>query len=192
MADPEKLVLMATIRTAHGLKGELNVTSYASNPVELNRYGILYSDDGREFKILKIYKKTKRVIVLFDGISNRNDAEKLRNLNLYVKRQSFKDEELKEDEFFHADLEGMKIFDATGKYWGAICGIYDFGAGTVIELCGDTLKKKFMLPFTKTAVLDIDMNENKMLIDPIAAGLYDMNMKKNNIESQSDSVESVS
>ncbi|MBL0848648.1 MAG: ribosome maturation factor RimM [Candidatus Liberibacter ctenarytainae] len=181
MTKLEKPVLIATIGKPHGLRGELYINSYTRNPMELSCYDILYSNDEREFRILDLYKKNKRFIILFDGINDRHAAENLHNLDLYVQRQDFPDEELEEDEFFHTDLEGMKTFDSQDKYWGTVCGIYDFGAGTVLELENDSLQKKFMIPFTKCAVLDINMEENRILIDPVVSGLHSMTKKDKKI-----------
>ncbi|AHA27612.1 ribosome maturation factor RimM [Candidatus Liberibacter americanus] len=185
MVGAEKLILMATIGSSHGLNGGLYVNSYANDPMELERY-TLYSNDGREFSISEVYEHNKRYIVFFDGINDRTAAEKLRNLDLYVNREDFKDEELEEDEFFHADLERMETFDIKGKYWGNICGIYDFGAGTIIEIKSDNVEKKFLIPFTKEAVLNVNMKENKILIDPIAAGLNCIETQDKNIKAKQD------
>ncbi|KGB27374.1 16S rRNA processing protein RimM [Candidatus Liberibacter solanacearum] len=183
MVKSEKLVLIATIGTTHGLKGEVYVNSYASNPMDLGRY-ILYSDDAKEFKILYIYQNNKRLIATFDGIYDIHSAEKLRHLKLYARRQDFKDEELEEDEFFNADLEELETFDLQGKYWGKICGIYDFGAGAVLEF-KDSKEKKFLIPFTKSTVLSVNLKENKILIDSVSAGLDCMTKKDKNHECQS-------
>ncbi|MBA5723945.1 ribosome maturation factor RimM [Candidatus Liberibacter sp.] len=171
MVKLEKLVLMATIGAPHGVKGELYVKSYASDPANLGRYGSLYSDDGRKFTIQHIYEKSGKTIILFDGINNRDIAKELHKLELYIKRRDFYDEELEEDEFFYADLEGLKTFDLQGKYWGTVSGVYDFGAGTVLELYLDSNERNVMIPFIKAVIPNINIEDNKLLFDPIAAGL---------------------
>ncbi|ACT57186.1 ribosome maturation factor RimM [Candidatus Liberibacter asiaticus] len=175
MVKLDKLVLMATIGTTHGLNGEVYIDSYANNPIDLNRY-VLYSNDNRELRILKMYRKNKRFIATFSGIDNIHSASELRDLKLYAKRQDFKDEELEEDEFFNTDLEEMETFDRQGKYWGQVCGVYNFGAGSILEI-KNTMEKTFLIPFTKFAVLEVNLQENKILIDPIAAGLNNTTMK---------------
>ncbi|WP_244668507.1 ribosome maturation factor RimM [Candidatus Liberibacter africanus] len=181
---------MATVGKTHGLKGEVYIDSYANDPMDLDCYD-LYSDNNREIKILKMYRKQKRFIATLYGIDNVHSASKLHNLKLYAKRQDFKDEELEEDEFFNADLEEMETFDCNGKHWGKVCGIYNFGAGSVIEIKSDT-NKLFMIPFTKSAVLNINMKENKILIDPISAGLDNINIKDHNDVTQLESLGDIS
>ncbi|MEG8098937.1 ribosome maturation factor RimM [Candidatus Liberibacter brunswickensis] len=169
MIKLDKMILMATIGKTHGLKGEVYINSYANNPMELSRYS-LYSNYNREIKILKMYRQKERLIVALDGIDDVNSASNLRNLKLYAKRKDFKDEELEDDEFFNADLEEMETFDLQGRYYGKVCAIYNFGAGSMLEI-KNSADKTYMIPFNKCAILNVDIQNNKILIDKIAAGV---------------------
>ncbi|AGA65262.1 16S rRNA processing protein RimM [Liberibacter crescens BT-1] len=173
MVNLEKFVLICTIGTPHGLKGELHVRSYANVPLALGHYGILYALDGRKFKIVTLFQKKNKIIVLFDGIRNRVDAEKLNKLDLYIKRNSMDNNLLEEDEFFSVDLEGLQAFDSTGIYWGMVTHVYDFGAGTILELLDQTKKQCVLIPFSKAAIPNIDIKKNRLQVEPIAAGLID-------------------
>ncbi len=177
MTKLENPVLMAVVGAAQGLRGEVRVKAFTADPLALGEYGNLRSMDGRVFEVLDIREAKNVVVVRFRGINDRNAAEALNGLELYVEREAFPDEELDEDEFYYADLEGLEVYDGDGQHYGAVTGVYDFGAGDLLELKGPG-KRPVLIPFSEAAVLEIDLEASKMLIDPIAAGLKDLDEDK--------------
>ncbi|WEZ82154.1 ribosome maturation factor RimM [Rhizobium sp. 32-5/1] len=165
-------VLMATIGGAQGLRGEVRAKSYAEDPVALGDYGHLHSLDGRSFEVLEIREAKTVVVVRFRGVNDRNAAEALNGLDLYIERDNLPDDDLDEDEFFYADLEGLEAIDGEGKSYGTVTGVFDFGAGDLLELKGPG-KRPVLIPFTEWSVLEIDLEAGTMLVDPLAAGLID-------------------
>jgi 16S rRNA processing protein RimM len=172
MTKLENPILMATIGGAQGLRGEVRARAYTSEPSALGDYGNLQTLDGRAFEVLEIRQTKNVVIVRFRGINDREAAEALNGLELYVDRDNLPDDELDEDEFFYADLEGLEAVDDKGTGYGVVSGVYDFGAGDLLELKGPG-KRPVLIPFSETAVLEIDLESGKILIDPRAAGLID-------------------
>lgn len=165
-------VLMATIGAAQGLRGEVRVKSYTDDPSALGDYGHLHSEDGRVFEILEIREAKNMVIVRFRGVNDRTAAEALNGLELFIDRDNLPDEDLDDDEFFYADLEGLEAVDGTGKSYGSVTGVFDFGAGDLLELKGPG-RRPVLIPFTEWSVLEIDLEAGKLLVDPVAAGLVD-------------------
>lgn len=165
-------VLMATIGAAQGLRGEVRVKSYTDDPVALGDYGNLHSEDGRVFEVLEIREAKNMAIVRFRGINDRTAAEALNGIELFIERDNLPDDDLDEDEFFYADLEGLEAVDGTGKSYGSVTGVFDFGAGDLLELKGPG-RRPVLIPFTEWSVLEIDLEGGKLLVDPVAAGLVD-------------------
>ena len=161
---------MATISGAQGLYGEVRVQSYTINPISLGKYGNLHSADGRLFEILAIRASKQIVIIRFRGVNDRNAAEALGGLKLFVDRSNLSHDALGNDEFYYTDLEGLQILDEYGVAYGVISGIYDFGAGTLLELKKQN-RQPVMIPFSAAAVLKVNLESGHVLIDPIAAGL---------------------
>lgn len=170
MTKLENPVLMATIGAAQGLRGEVRVRTYTADPTALGDYGNLHSEDGRVFEILEIREAKNVAIVRFRGINDRNAAEALAGLELFIDRDNLPDDELEEDEFYYADLEGLEAVDEEGKSYGTVSAVYDFGAGDLLELKGPG-RRPALIPFSEAAVLEIDLEGGKILIDPQAAGL---------------------
>ncbi|WP_428426639.1 ribosome maturation factor RimM [Pararhizobium sp.] len=172
MSKLKNPVLMGTIGGAQGLRGEVRVKSFAEEPTAIGDYGHLHAEDGRTFEVLEVREMKNVVVVRFRGVNDRNAAEALNGLELYVERDNLPDDDLDEDEFFYADLEGLEALDAGGKSYGTVTGVFDFGAGDLLELKGPG-KRPVLIPFTEWSVLEIDLEAGTMLVDPLAAGLTD-------------------
>ncbi|WP_337267815.1 ribosome maturation factor RimM [Oryzifoliimicrobium ureilyticus] len=170
MTKLENPVLMATIGAAQGIRGEVRVKPYTADPLALGDYELLYAQDGRSFEILELREMRNMLVVRFRGINDRNAAEALNGIELYVERDNLPDEELEEDEFFYADLEGLEAFDSEGVSYGKVTAVFDFGAGDLLELKGPG-KRPALIPFSEASVLVIDLEAGRITIDPVAAGL---------------------
>lgn len=163
-------VLVGVIGAAQGIRGEVRVKPFTEDPMALADYGALYASDGRRFEILDHRFARTVVVVRFRGVNDRNAAEALKGLELFIDRSSLDDEELEEGEYFHADLEGLEAWDADGQFWGTVSGVLDFGGGDLLELREEG-RKPVVIPFTLAAVPEVDLELGRILVDPVAAGL---------------------
>ncbi|TPW27021.1 ribosome maturation factor RimM [Pararhizobium mangrovi] len=172
MAKPENPVLMGTVGAPQGLRGEVRVRTFTDEPMALGAYHRLFTENGRDLEILEIRPLKAMAVIRFLGVNDREAAEALRGQDLYVDRASLPDGDLDEDEFFYADLEGLEVVDGEGRVYGAVCGIHDFGGGDLLEIQPDGRRTLF-IPFSETAVLEIDLEGGRLFVDPLAAGLVD-------------------
>lgn len=164
-------ILMAVIGAAHGIKGEVRVKSFAADPTALGDYGPLRARDGRVFTVKTVRPAKEVVIVRFAEVADRNVAETLSGVELYVDRAALPDD-LEEEEFYHADLVGLEVIDENDAAVGTVLAVHDFGAGDIIEVRPGS-GKSLMIPFTRAAVPDISLSKRRMRIDSQAAGLVD-------------------
>lgn len=163
-------VLLAVIGAAHGIKGQLRVKSFTADPLALADYGPLHTKDGRSFEITDIQPQATVVVARFKGINDRNQAEALNGVELYVDRSALPPED--DGEFFHADLVGMTALDEAGVTLGKVSAVQNFGGGDILELkLSDG--KSVLIPFTHAAVPDVDVAAGFIRVNPRAAGLVD-------------------
>jgi 16S rRNA processing protein RimM len=156
-------VLVAQIGAAHGLRGEVRLRSFTAEPMAVKDYGALESEDGaRSFEIESLRPAKDVLIARLTGIADRNAAEALCNLRLYVPRARLPEPEA--DEFYHADLIGLVAVAPDGRDIGTVVALQNFGAGDLIEVKlvdGATV----MLPFTKATVPEVDVAGGRVVID---------------------------
>lgn len=167
MNSPTKadLVAVGIITGAHGIKGQVKVRSYTADPQSILDYGALLNKEGtKRFEIKLDGKTSGGLIVTLKGTSDRNAAELLKGTELFV--DSAKIPEADEDEFYYDDLVGLEVRNAaSSEVIGTVTGIFDFGAGDIIELRLLATGKKEMFAFTRQNFPEIDSKKGFITAD---------------------------
>jgi 16S rRNA processing protein RimM len=157
-----KLILVAKVGGAHGVLGELRLTSYAADPMALLDYRELMRGDGTHALTLTAARPAKAGLVArAKEVSTREQAERLRGLDLYVPRDRLPATE-DEDDFYVADLIGLAVVTADGEALGIVKSVHDFGAGDLLEVQPPT-GASWWLPFTKEAVPEVRLAEGRIV-----------------------------
>lgn len=157
----EDLVCLGVITGAHGIKGEVKVKSFTEIPSDIAGYGELTDKTGSKVFSLKVTGKIKDDLrVKVKGIDDRNAAEAIRGTELYIPRSILP--ELDEEEFYFSDLIGLDVKDEDLNVIGKVNGVYNFGAGDIIEV--NIAGKLEMLPFTKQYVPDISIKNGYIIV----------------------------
>jgi 16S rRNA processing protein RimM len=158
-----KLICVARIGAAHGVRGEVRLWTFTEDPLAVLHYGPLKTKDGsRTFEIAKAREAKDHLVATIKGITDRNAAERLNGLELYVPRDRLP--ETDDDEYYHTDLIGLAAVTTAGDALGRVLAIHNFGAGDIIEIAppsGSTL----MLPFTNAVVPTVDLEGGRVLIE---------------------------
>ena len=157
------LVLMARIGAAHGIRGEVRVKPFGDDPLSFTDYGVLITKDGkRTFEVLRARVQKTVVVTQFEGIKDRNQAEELNGVELYIHRDQLPEPE--EDEFYYSDLTGLDVLTPTGGKLGTLVAVQDFGAGDLLEV-RPARGKTFYVPFTKAFVPEISLEAGQVTVD---------------------------
>src|SRR5271154_2998395 len=155
---------MGAVAGAHGVRGEVRIKSFTADPVRIGSYGPLEDESGqRSFKIKIRGRVRGLVIARLDGVEDRNAAEALKGLRLYVSREKLP--KPKRGEWYQADLIGLRVERADGTVLGVVKSVQNFGAGDMIEVQTKTGQTTY-LPFTKRAVPDVDVEGGRLVVDP--------------------------
>ncbi len=166
----DSLIVVGRIGAAHGIKGALKVKSFTQNPLSLGDYGALQDKEGRQYNIKNIRVQKNSTIVHFKEITNRNLAETLNGVELFIER-SILPSDLGTEEFYIFDLIGMDVMSDKGELAGTILNIENFGAGDLLEISplmenGGFSDNTYYLAFTKQNVPEIDLKKHFVKITP--------------------------
>ena len=156
-----KDVLLGVVIGAAGLKGEVKVKAFTETPETLAAYGPLHTRDGREMRVTFLRETKDGAVVALHGVSDRSSAEALKGTELFVPRDALPEADA--DEFYHADLIGLRAEDAEGRVLGAIVAIHNFGASDVMEIRRADGDEMF-LPFTREVATLIDIANGRIVI----------------------------
>jgi len=171
MSKPKSQIVLGIVGAAHGIKGEVRVKTFTADPLALAEYGKLQSRDGRSFEILDIRPQGNVVVVRFKGVADRNAAEALNGVELFVERSALPTD-LAEEEFYHADLVGLEVRDDTASTIGQVKAVHNYGGGDILEIALGG-KREVLVPFTRAAVPEVAVSARYLRVDPVAAGLVD-------------------
>ncbi|HBH0823930.1 TPA: 16S rRNA processing protein RimM [Clostridioides difficile] len=154
------------IVNTQGLKGEVRVYPLTDDIERFDELKDFYlgKDLNNKLAVEKVRYKGSMVIMKIKGIDSIEKAEKLKNKFMYVSREDSR--ELEEGEFFVADMIGMEVLTVDGKYVGILEDVLQYSANDVYVVKGEE-DKEFMIPAIKKFVPTIDIDERKMIIDPI-------------------------
>ncbi len=164
--DSANKLLMGRIGAAHGIKGEVRIQSFTEDPLSLVDYGPMSTNKpGLTIKILAARTTTNVLVARLEGINDRNAAEKLNGVELFVDRALLPDPD-DEDDFYHADLLGLRVQLSDGTSLGTVSAIPNFGAGDILEVRDERTGDTFLYPFTKAVVPEIRVKEGYLIVDP--------------------------
>lgn len=155
-------MLLAVVVGAQGLKGEVRVKAFTASAEALAHYGELHTRDGRRLTVTSVrVAKGGEAILTITELRDRAAAEALRGAELFVARGALPI--LDREEYYHADLVGLRAEDMEGRTLGTIQAIHNYGAGDVIEILradGDTT----LLPFTRETVPKVEIAEGRIVV----------------------------
>ena len=170
--EMEDFFQIGIITSTHGLKGEVKVFPTTDDVRRFKRLREVILDTGKERIDLEVEnaKFFKQFVILkFKGIDDINEVEKYRKASLLVTRKNAV--RLKEDEYFVADLMGLKVQNEDGTEIGVLRDVMETGANDVyiIDLYDG---RELLLPAIRQCVLEIDVEAGFIRIH-ILEGLLD-------------------
>ncbi len=160
--DPKPLVVLGVIGAPHGVKGEVRVKSSTADPLAIGDYGPVTLPDGRRLKVKSVRPGGEVVIVKLEGVNDRDAAEALKFLTLSVPRAKLPPPD-DEDDFYHADLIGLRCETGEGVLVGTVAAVHDFGAGDILDI-KPPKGPNLTLGFTKANVPVVDIAGGRLVV----------------------------
>lgn len=174
MGGSSAKILVGIFGAPHGVRGEVRLKSYTADPAAITTYAPLSDESGaRDFAIEKLRPIGKDLFVArVKGIDDRGAAEALNGIQLFTARDALPP--LEDEEFYHADLIGLRVENERGEVLGNVVALHNFGAGDILEIAPPpdaADKTTAMLAFTHALVPVVDVKAGRIVaaIDPFVA-----------------------
>jgi len=161
------LVLLGRFGAPHGVRGEIRLQSFTGDPSAIACYGPLTDQSGaKSFTLVSVRPQGKDMLVArVEGVDDRTGAERLTGVELYIPRDRLPPPE-DEDEFYLADLVGLRADTRMGEVIGTILAVRNFGAGDILEVSPISGGETLLFPFTKAVVPVVSIAEARVVIEP--------------------------
>ena len=177
MSAPE-WVIVGRVRKVHGLQGELVVEPITDRPDAIVASGRrvfggtpsgAIGRDRRELTVRRSRPFKGGFVVAFDGVDDRDEAEKWRGRFLLVPGAEL--DPPAEDEVYIHDLYGMTVLLADGAEVGVVETVYELpqGLGLDVKRAGGG---SVVLPWRPEVVRSVDTERRTIVVEP-PPGLLD-------------------
>ena len=149
------------IVNTHGIKGEGRVMVLTDDANNFKRYGkVLVKDEWKKIEGVKFQKD--RVILKLEGINDMNTAEEYKQQYLMVSRED--EPELPDDMYYITDIIGSDVVDTEGNELGKIYDVIQTKNNDVYWI---RKPKELLIPVLEDIVLEINVEEKKVIIEPV-------------------------
>jgi 16S rRNA processing protein RimM len=159
-----RLIALGVFGAPQGVRGEVRVKSYTSDPKAIAGYGVL--TDGRDERfVLESVRllKDDMLVARVGGVASREAAAALTGTELFARREQLPPPG--EDEFYYDDLIGLAAMTRDGVTLGRVVALTNYGAGDILEIMPEAGGESVLLPFTKAVAVAIDFPGGRILIE---------------------------
>ena len=168
----EDLLQVGAITSTHGVHGEVKVFPTTDDVKRFSKLKEveLETTSGTTTLHIKGVKYFKQFAILkFEEFDSLNAVETIKGKKLYVTRKNAV--KLQKDEYFIADLIGMKVVDNVLQLEGTLTDVIQTGANDVYDIALSDVRQ-FLLPAISDCILNVDM-ENRLISIHVLEGLLD-------------------
>lgn len=167
-----ELVAIAKIVKTRGLRGEAVadvLTDFPERFENLEEVTGVGPDGARtELMIERFFFQKGRIVLKFAGYNSIEKAEELRGSEICIPESEAV--ELEEDEFFDWELEGCRVETLGGDEIGKVTEVMRTGGTEILVVAG--ADKEYLIPFSETICVEVDVEGKGIKIDP-PEGLLD-------------------
>ncbi|MGY9048308.1 16S rRNA-processing protein RimM [Puniceibacterium antarcticum] len=164
-------ICVGAIAGAFGVQGEVRLKSFTSDPEAIADYAPLTTEDGSQsFEIQLTRAIPQGFAARLTGVRSKEDADALKGIRLFAPRDRLPS--LLDDEYYHADLIGLAVYDTGGVELGRVRAVLNHGASDILEITTPGNSAAILLPFTLAAVPTVDISAGRIVADP-PEGLFD-------------------
>ena len=155
------------ITRTHGLRGELKFFP-TDRDESLIKPGQRIQFGENHSKVESVRGVKSPFIVKFDGINSIEAAKNLAGQEVLVAREDF--EILPEGEYYRFEIEGLKVYDNTGRYYGVVEEVIATGSNDVYVVRDEG--KEWLIPMIDSVVKAIDLEQDKLIFHCVE-GLFE-------------------
>ena len=179
----EQYYLVGKIVNTQALRGEVRVMATTDFPEERFKIGATLAifNGNKLVEMVEVdgHRLHKNFNLLhFKGKDNINDVEKFKGFDLKVAGTEREADELDENEFYYDDIIGLEVYTTGEIYLGKVREITSLPSNDVWAIQRPNKGKDILIPYIEDIVLEIDLDDNRVVIDPMDGLIDDVDAEK--------------
>lgn len=154
---------MGRVGVPFGVRGWVKVHAYTEHSDSLLDYPAWWlgrNGQWREYEVLACDVHPKTLVAHLAGCDDRDAAVALRGCEIAVPRDSLP--QTADDEYYWADLIGLKVVNTEQQELGRVSGLLETGANDVLVVQGE---RERLIPFVSQVVLEVDLTTGLIRVD---------------------------
>lgn len=168
----EDLIKIGQITGPHGVHGELRVFPLTDFPERFNTLRkVLLGPEARPVGVRLKGTLKNLVILAIDGITDREQAEKLRQQYLQVPKSEV--HPLPPGHYYLFDLVGLDVVDPDGNPLGKLVEVNQASPANDLYVVETAPRKRYMVPAVREFIKEINLQQGRVVIKPIPGLLED-------------------
>ena len=155
--------IVGIVGAPHGVRGEVKVHP-RTDVADRFRKGSRLLCDGLGEVVVASVRGADVLIVRFDGLTTRTEAERIRGRNLRVSRAEAR--RAAKEAYLWADLLGLRAETPDGKALGVVSEVLRAGETDVLVVRADGSREDLMLPAIASVIRDVDIAGGRIVVVP--------------------------
>ena len=149
----------------YGVLGWVRVEVLTTNPLRYRKGSGFFlegHEEGERLLLEEVKESAGTLLVKFQGLDDRKQAERLRGKRLLVTPDDIG--EPPQGHLWEHQLLGLEVITTQGRNLGEVVEIIETGANDVIVVKGG---KEYLIPMIEETVVDVELEEGKLIIEPL-------------------------
>ena len=157
----DKEIIIGKIVAPHGVRGDIRILPLTEKPDLFLDLDYLLLEGGKKLTVKNARFQKRMILVTTKEVTSMNEAELLRDKNIYIKAEDLP--ELEEDEFYVADLVGIPVYDLEGNQIGTFKDSLSTGSNDVYIIAVPGAKD-ILVPALKEYFKEINLAEKRIVV----------------------------
>ena len=157
----DKEIIIGKIVAPHGVRGDIRILPLTEKPELFLDLEYLLLEGGKKLTVKNARFQKRMILVTTKEVTSMNEAELLRDKNIYIKAEDLP--ELEEDEFYVADLVGIPVYDLEGNQIGTFKDSLSTGSNDVYIIAVPGAKD-ILVPALKEYFKEINLAEKRIVV----------------------------
>jgi len=165
-----RLITLGHVAGPWGVKGWIKVTPYADTPGDLcglTSWWLRRSGAWREYEVVEARAHGGSVVARLVGCDDRNAAEALKGSEIAVPRSALPAP--RADEYYWADLIGLKVVNLQDEVLGEVTGLMGTGANDVLRVAatrdGAQSERERLVPYVAHVIREVNLARGEIRVD---------------------------
>ncbi len=167
----QEMISIGKVLNFHGILGEAKVGYSKGKDAQIKALKEVFIKN-KKFHITNVRFHKQFAIIKFEEINSINDLLEFKGENICIPKSDVK-KSLNTDEYLVEDLIGLVVFDNNDDVIGTVKSVGNNGAGDILCVINEQMKRETLIPFTKELVPVVDVRNKKIVVKVIEGLIED-------------------